>query len=214
MLKKVNWASAALSVIMIVVGILIIIYPDVTSDVAAMILGIGAIVYGAFNMISYFLLKPEQILHSNQFIIGFLSILFGILVLYKRDLIIDLVPVILGFIIVISGIYKLQTGIVAKKIGYQGASVYLILALISVALGIVVMFFLNGENMKTFLFIMIGVSLVYSGASDLFANAVLAAKFNSFLKGFEKKYSDAKNHVVDAEVVDEQEIHTDDDSQG
>lgn len=202
MLKKINWSSALSSIVMMIVGVLIIIYPEVTSDVAAMILGIGAIVFGAFNLLSYFMSKPDQILHSNQFMIGFLVALFGIFILYKRDLIVDLIPVILGFIIVMSGIYKLQTGIVAKKIGYGNASVYMILAIISIALGIVIMFFLNGDQMKNFLFILIGVSLVYSGASDLFANAFLAAKFNAFVKNFEKKVKDSEKNVVDAEAVE------------
>jgi uncharacterized membrane protein HdeD (DUF308 family) len=212
MFRNVNWSSVIGSLIMAVIGILVILYPEVTGDVAASILGIGAILFGGVYVLLYFFKDLHESLFSEEFVIGLTAIIFGVVVLTKRDLIISLIPVILGLVILISGFSKLQRGVVAKRIGYESSTIYLALAAVSIVLGIIVMFFLNGEDMRNALFILIGIGLIYSGATDLFANFFLAAKFNAFVKSFEEKKQEAEGKVIDAEAKETDSVKESDTS--
>jgi uncharacterized membrane protein HdeD (DUF308 family) len=210
MLKQVKWSSVLSSVAFIIVGILMIIYPNVSAAVVAYIIGIGFTVFGLINIAAYFLLDIHDTLYRNDFVIGLMALIFGVAVIVKKDLIADLIPLIMGLIIMTSGFTKLQRAVISKRIGYSDSKVYIILSLISIIFGIVVIFFLNGESMANILFIVIGAGLIYCGLSDLFANFFLAAKFNQFVKNFDNVKKEAEGKVVDAETSNEKPA--DDDS--
>lgn len=213
MLKQVKWSSVFSSAAFIVVGILMIIYPNISADVVAYIIGIGFAVFGLINIGAYFLLDVKDTLYRNDFVIGLMALIFGFAVILKKDLISDLIPLILGLIIMTSGFTKLQRAVISKRIGYSNSMVYIILALISIVFGLVVIFFLNGQNMANILFIVIGAGFIYCGISDLFANFFLAAKFNKFVKDFENAKKEAEGKVVDAEVTNETTVEEEKDTE-
>lgn len=210
MLKQVRWSSAVSSVAFIIAGILMIIYPNISASVVAYIIGIGFLVFGLINIIAYFLLDIHDVLHRNDFVIGLLALIFGLMVILKKDLIADLIPLILGLVIMTSGFTKLQRAVVSRRIGYSNSMIYVILAVISIVFGLVIIFFLNGSTMANVLFIVIGVGLVYCGISDLFANFYLAAKFNKFVKDWENLKNQADGKVIDAETTNETPVENTD----
>ena len=77
MLKQVKWESVVSSIALIVIGLLMIIYPNVSATVVAKIIGVCFIVFGAINIIAYFLLNIDDILYRNDFVIGLLALIFG-----------------------------------------------------------------------------------------------------------------------------------------
>ncbi|MCH3960721.1 MAG: DUF308 domain-containing protein [Solobacterium sp.] len=204
MLKQVKWSSVLSSAAFIIVGVLMIIYPNVSASVVAYIIGIGFAVFGVVNIAAYFMLDIQDTLYRNDFVIGLMALIFGIAVILKQDMIANLIPLILGLIIMSSGFAKLQRAIISKRIGYSDSRIYIILALISIIFGIVVMFFLNGESMASILFIVIGAGLIYCGASDLFANFFLASKFNQFVKQYKAAKDKVQGKVIDAETENEE----------
>jgi len=213
MFKQVKWGSVAASAALIIIGVLMIIYPNISVTVVARIIGIGFIAFGLINIIAYFLLDINDILHRNDFVYGLIALILGIAIIVKQNLILDLIPVILGIVIMTSGFAKLQNAIISRRIGYTNSMIYVILAVISIVLGIFVIFFLGGEKMANILFIVIGAGLIYCGASDLFANFFLAAKFNQFVKNFETAKKEAGDKVIDAETCNEKPVENTADKQ-
>jgi uncharacterized membrane protein HdeD (DUF308 family) len=205
MLKQVKWSSILLSVSYIVAGVLLIMFPSASGTVIAWILGIAAIVYGVIDLTTYFLLDVRESLNRNEFAVGVLCIIFGIILIVKKDIIVEFIPIIMGMIILASGFGMMQKAIVAKRIGYDRSGIYMILAIISIILGIAVMFFMNGQTARNVIFIVAGIGLMYCGASDLIATLFLAGKFNKFVKAFEnaaQAVSGKQPQTVDANVVD------------
>ena len=149
MLKQLKWRSLLLSAALIVAGVLLIVFPKLSASVICSVIGIGAIAFGIVNVVSYFLLDLKDTLYRNEFMIGVTSIISGLLIMNKQSLLIDLVPILLGLVIVASGLVKLQQSVVAYRIGYQKSLLYLILAAISVVLGLVVMFLMPGRPRRT-----------------------------------------------------------------
>ena len=186
MLKQLKWSQILMSVCYIFLGVLLIIFPDISGKVISYVLGGSAVVYGIVNLTIYFLLNVKDSLYRNEFIIGIASIVFGLLVILKSDIIVSLVPLLLGLIIMISGFINLQKGVVAYRIGYNRSMVYVLISAVSIVFGIAIMFFLSGKTATEVLFMVIGAGLVYSGGSDLVATLVLANKMNAFIKAFEQ----------------------------
>lgn len=202
MLKQLKWSSILMSVGYIVLGVLLILFPDISGKVISYVLGIGAMVYGIINLTIYFLLNVRDSLYRNEFIIGIASIVFGLLIILKTDVIVNLIPLLLGLIIMISGFINLQKGVVAYRIGYNRSLVYVLISAVSIIFGVTIMFFLSGKTATNILFTVIGAGLAYAGVSDLIATLVLANKMNAFIKAFEE----TAPKVIDAEA----EVHEED----
>lgn len=199
MLKNLKSWSILSAIVMIAVGLILMIFPGVSLTVVCTVLGIAFIAWGAIRILSYFMLSIEEFMYRSDMIAGLLFILGGVVMLARQNLMLDIIPILLGLVIVISGIAKLQNAVIAKRIGYDGATMYMILALISIIFGFVIMFFLSGTIAAKTLFVLIGAGLVYSGGSDLYVTLFISNKYNKFMKEFEK---DLDNRVIDVESED------------
>ena len=180
MLKQIKWTDVLMSLAYVVAGVLLIIFPDVSANVISWIIGIALIVYGIVSLTAYFLADIRDTLYNNNFVIGLMTIVFGLVVIVKKDMIMNLIPFILGLVIVSSGLAKLHRSIIAYRIHYSASMTYGLLGVVSIILGLITMFFLSGETTQNIIFIVIGCGLVYSGLSDLFIQFFLANKFNHF----------------------------------
>lgn len=205
MLKHIKWTDALLACAYVIAGILLIIFPDVSGQVISYICGGALIVYGIVSLTMYFMIDIRDTLYNNGFVIGLMTIVFGLAIIIKKDLIMDLIPFILGLFIVTSGLLKLHRAVIAMRIKYDASLTYAILGVVSIIVGIVVMFFLSGEFARNVIFIVIGCGLVYSGLSDLFVQFFLASKFNAFIKTFEQAVKDREDNVVDVQAVEKKE---------
>ncbi len=199
MLKEVKWSNILISIIYIVIGILLIAFPKVSGDVITSIIGIGFLALGAVAVINYFLIPVKDAFYRNDFVYGVIAIVFGLIIITKQNLIADLIPVILGIVITASGVRKVQQAIVAKRINYSQSAFYFVMGIISIILGVVIMFWLSGQTAKNIVFIVIGAGLVYDGVSDLIATLFLANKFSNFMKTFKNEEED---NVIDVTAED------------
>ena len=214
MLKHIKWTDVLMALAYVVAGVLLVIFPDIS---AKYIVGITSIVYGIVSLTAYFLADIRETLYNNHFVVGLITIIFGLAVIVKRDLIMNLVPFVLGLLIVTSGLVKLHRAVIAARIKYNASFTYALLGVVSIIVGIAVMFFLSGETTQNIIFIIIGCGLIYSGASDLFIQFFLASKFNAFMKRFEGAVKDAQSNVINVEAVEkpqEDEQSNDSDMEG
>lgn len=184
MLKQIKWSAIGLAAGEIAAGVLLVMYPALSSDVICYLIGVGACIFGIISLVRYFLMPLADTLFRNEFVIGVMSLLFGLIVMVKKDLIIGLIPVVLGMIIVFSGFIKLQRALVAFRINYGNAIWYACLGFVSVIIGFVIMFVLTPAQTQELIFRVIGGGLIYCGVSDLLTVFFLAASFNRYLNDF------------------------------
>ena len=143
-------------------------------------MGVGAIAAGLFSIIRFFTYELSESFYRNDFLIGIVIMTIGIVILFRPQVFISIIPFVLGIVIMFSSFSKLQDGITAKRLGYANHMLYIILALIDCVFGLIVLF--NPFDFATILFVIIGVGLVYSGASDLYVTIYLSKKFNEYYK--------------------------------
>lgn len=196
LLKQIKWDTLFMGVLYILLGIVALVIPETMEKLLGFLIGVVLIVAGAVSMISYLLRDAHQNYYHNDFLHGLLGILLGIVVLYKVDIIISLVPFLLGTLVLVSGLSKLQDVIDLKRLEYGNWIFMLVLAVINIILGLILIF--NPMAAATLLFRLIGIGLIFSGLTDCVTTIYFAGKIRNYF---------ADMNAVDStfvEIVDEE----------
>ena len=104
--NKFNFAFSA--IMYIVAGLILLICPEITTRTIAYSVGVIFVVMGLANVINYFRMELDLAYSSTAFVNGTLTTLIGLFIFIKSKTVISIIPVILGFMIIISGTFKLQ----------------------------------------------------------------------------------------------------------
>ena len=193
-LKELKWEAILTGILYILLGIVALVIPETMQKTLGYLIGIVLIVAGAVSMICYLLRDARDNYYHNEFVFGLVGIVVGVAVLYKVEVIISLIPFILGILVLFSGCSKLQDAIDLKRLSYGSWVGMLVVAVINIILGIVLI--CNPFKAAVLLFRVLGVGLILSGASDCFSTIYFARKFRRF-----KQEQDALDSTFE-------EIHT------
>ncbi|MGN1146780.1 MAG: HdeD family acid-resistance protein [Lachnospiraceae bacterium] len=178
-LKELKWQSILYAALYIVLGVILLLFPETTATTLCYAVGGAAIVIGVVSVCIYLFRDVSRNTYRNDFVSGLVSILLGIFIFYKVDLIISLIPFVLGIAVVVSGFLKLQDCIDVRRMGYGNGLALFILAIINVALGIVLV--LNPFSTAILLFRIIGIGLIFSGISDLVTTLYMSKKIKNYV---------------------------------
>lgn len=179
-LKEIKWDALLLAAFDILLGTVVLIFPETTARTLGYLVGVVLILAGAVSMICYLLRDAHQNYYHNDFLSGLVEIALGCLVLYKVDWIISIVPFIMGLLVLISGCSKLQDVIDMKRMGYGSWTGMLILAIVNVALGVVLM--ANPFEAAALLFRLMGLALIFSGVTDCVIIFYFAKKIKEYFR--------------------------------
>ena len=177
-LKELKWEAILTSVLYILLGIVALVLPETMQKTLGYLIGIVLIVAGLVSIVCYLLRDARENYYHNEFVFGLAGIVLGAAVLYKVEVIISLIPFILGVLVLFSGCSKLQDAIDLKRLSYGSWAGMLILAVINIILGIVLI--CNPFEAAIILFRVLGVGLIMSGASDCFSTIYFARKLRRF----------------------------------
>lgn len=139
-IKKSAWAAVIESLVIMIFGILLIAWPDITIVVIANILGAILIIGGVYQIINYFVVKGHQDFFNNGLLAGVVSMLIGIAAIVIGEEIADVFRVIIGIWMIYEALVRANTAIKLHSAGVHTWSYILIIALAMLALGIFVTF--------------------------------------------------------------------------
>ena len=178
MLKELKWEAILTGVLYILLGIVALVIPETMQKTLGYLIGIVLIIAGLISMVCYLLRDARENYYHNEFVFGLVGIVVGAAVLYKVEVIISLIPFILGILVLFSGCSKLQDAIDLKRLSYGSWVGMLVVAVINIILGIVLI--CNPFKAAIVLFRVLGVGLILSGVSDCFSTIYFARKFRRF----------------------------------
>lgn len=95
---------------------------------------------------------------------GILSCVLGFMLLFHSEYIMKLLPTFVGVLILIDGVFKIQTAIDAKRFGLTKWWLILMLSIIAVAAGIVLV--IRPINATLFVMRLIGLNLLIDGGMN------------------------------------------------
>ena len=139
-IKKSAWGAAFESIIIIVLGVLFIAWPETMVKVVSYIIGSFFIIKGAFQIINYFLAKGQNDFFNNDLLIGVISVLIGIAALVIGEDIANVFRVIVGIWLIYESLVRINTAIKLHSANIPVWKYVLILALVILVFGIFVTF--------------------------------------------------------------------------
>lgn len=164
-LRDLRSSSVLPALLCLVYGIVLIIWPDISSNFICYAIGAAIMLVGIIFVIRYIRKDLVRDFYRKDLVIGLIAISLGLVALLRVELIKGLIPTILGFVVLFSGIVKLQNAIDMFRMQYKYWFVILIFALLNVGFGILLI--MEPIWIVDVVFVLIGCGLVYSGLSDL-----------------------------------------------
>lgn len=174
-LKQSAWTAVIESLITVVMGILLIIWPDAVIKAIAYIVGIFFVVKGAYQVINYFLVKGQNDFFNNNLLFGIVSILIGVVALVMGEQIASVFRVIIGIWIIYESLVRMNTAIKLHAANIAAWKYILILALIMLVVGVFITFFTGA------VVALIGWTMVVTGVIGIVGDVMFIQYVNAII---------------------------------
>ena len=183
-LKKTAWGAVLESIATVILGILLICWPDTVIKVVAYVVAAFCIIKGSYQIINYFLVKGQNDLLNNNLLLGVISVLLGLALFLVGEEIINIFRIVIGIWIIYEALVRINTSIKLHAIDVSVWRYVLILALVMMLLGVFVAF--NSGAVV----ILIGWMMIAAGIIGLFSDIMFiqyVGKIADSLTGKTKK---------------------------
>ena len=137
MLKRLNkflYSSIAISVLMFLIGMIFLMFPEVSFETITYILSIILIVNGIYFMVE----KEGSLFFSGFLTLGIIDLLLGVVMLLNPDIVKTLFPIVAGIVMVTKSTFDFRMALVLKGYNYNNWLPILIFAVISIICGLII----------------------------------------------------------------------------
>lgn len=167
-LKSVKWNLVLAALAYVVLGVVLLIWPDTTGNVLCTLLGILLLGYGIFQIIGFFTRGDEGWGSGAVYLLaGLCAVALGVFALSSPEKVLSILPVALGAVVVVDSCMSLKRSFQLKELGMERWWVIALLAVVTLVFGLVVMF--NPFRSAMLVTRIVGGVLIYQGISDLVA---------------------------------------------
>ncbi|MFA9379089.1 MAG: HdeD family acid-resistance protein [Lachnotalea sp.] len=164
-LKSAKVGFILTAILSIVLGGVLIVYPQMSTTIICYAFGGILVICALFHVFFYFKYKEENNFVNFNLIIAIITGVIGTWIILKPVMVIMIIPVIFGLVLIIHGIDDIRQAVELKGKFYEFWWIALIVALLNVICAVIL--FVNPFKVVTTLVIVIGISLIYDGVSDL-----------------------------------------------
>ncbi len=164
--EKYTQNNTLMSIVMVLLGLLLFIWPGKTLELAAKILGVALLVGAAVSGYSWF--RDRNKSGGSDYgtlALAIICLVAGIIVLVAPKGVVTLLPKLIGLAIIVNGVLNIAQALELKNAGNASWVSSIVMAALTILLGLFLLFFAFGV-MKTAIMIIGGI-LVYNGASNL-----------------------------------------------
>lgn len=201
--KRIKWAYVLLSVFLLVLGILLVANPDTSMITICRILGGCALAVGVVKIVLYFVREVEGVAIRYDFAVGAFCIILGALLLWRAPTMVGFLSVVIGLLILVDSVFKLQVAIDSRRMGAATWWVTLLFTCVCMVMGGLLVFdpFSGQQVLAT----VMGVSLIADGLQNL-CTVVYAAVFVKDVKHAVRDAIDEATAVeTTGEIVEDEE---------
>ncbi len=161
-LKRVKADVTLSAILCVALGVVLVFWSEETIHVICKLLAVGLMIIGGVNLAGYFISHFKQTFTG---ILGAIVLLIGFWIFLKPETVVSLVPIVIGVILVVHGIKDIRLAVETKRNRYDRWWSVLIMAVVSLALGILCIVYAFG--LVKMAMIGVGIALIYDGLSDL-----------------------------------------------
>ena len=160
--KRVKADAIMSAVLCIALGVVLIVWPGETINIVCKVLAAGLIILGGVELFSYITNRNGYMFTG---ILGLIVLIVGVWIFLKPSSIVSLVPIVIGVILAVHGVQDVKMALESKNGGYDRWWIMLIIAIISIAFGVLCI--VNAFGMVKLGMKSVGPALIYDGISDL-----------------------------------------------
>ncbi|MCI5995295.1 MAG: DUF308 domain-containing protein [Blautia sp.] len=158
-----SWVLSA--ILTVLLGGVLIAYPADTSRVFCYCVGAAILAHGIFDIVRYCTGRNGEFFFRYDLIAGIVLCAAGIFMLFSPEIVMMMIPIIMGLYIIIDGAANIRRSIEMRRLGFSKWWLGLLTAVLTVALGGVMLW--NPFAAAEVTAIFIGSVLVYQGIMDL-----------------------------------------------
>ncbi len=171
-----TWAIV-LSAVTMVLGLVMICWPGISAVAICYLMGAVCIAAGIYEIIRYFDLGLIGVLFRYDLFLGLTSVLAGVLLLLHPNGALVILPVILGFYIILASVFSIQISTEARRFGFSGWWGALLLGIAGAILGVLMI--LDPFKGAKALMVFTGISLLVMGIECIYAIVCISKVFRS-----------------------------------
>ena len=136
-MKTAKIGYIVMSVLFCVLGVVLLFTPGVSALWIGRLLGIGLILFGAIKLVGYFSRDLFRLAFQYDLAFGLLLMVLGIVTLSHPGDALSFLCVMFGIPVLADGLFKIQIAIDAKRFGITKWWIVMVMAILTVAMGIV-----------------------------------------------------------------------------
>lgn len=164
-IREVKKSFCVLSAAYIVLGLVLLIWPDISVRTFCYVFGVGMIIFGCAHMIMYFVKDKLHSVMQMDMVCGIVGIATGLYILLKMEYVLEIIPFALGIVALLGSVVKLQNAFDLKRFGSRRWYIMLIFAVALLVTGALLI--ANPFEGLEVIVVLIGVSLIVDGVGNL-----------------------------------------------
>lgn len=149
----------------VILGVVLLIWPSGSLLIMAKLIGALVAVGGAGILILFFRDQSPLPVKSVMLVLGILLLVIGGMIFFNPKGLVELIPTIMGVFVLLSGIGNVAETITLSRNSYERWNLSLIFAVLTVALGLLLIF--RPFGIAKLIVRIAGIALIFDGATDL-----------------------------------------------
>ena len=173
-----------MNVATIILGILMVMFPDTINGLICQSIGAVLCVWGIIRIVKYFMERAENVFGSFGLVQGVAMLGFGIFLLVNPNFFVGFIDMVLGIVLLVMAVIKLQYAFDFLKLDSTRWWIQLIGAVIMAVLGILAL--TKPFGAANIVMILIGAGLIFSGLWDMISMHRMAGFVRDAVNGVKK----------------------------
>lgn len=165
LLKKVKANTILSSLLCAALGLVLVIWPDISMQIVCIAIGAVLILCGVIRLFGFFLNHDGSVYTQGNLVMGIVLVVVGIWIVATPGKVLAIIPIIVGILIVIHGVNNIQQTITLCKGKYSMWWLALIMALLTIGLGVLLI--IRPFAALDTVVMLIGFFLIYDGLSNV-----------------------------------------------
>ena len=178
--KKLKWNLILMSILYLALGIFLLMVPGTALNIVCYALGGVVLACAAVQLVRYFAVERGVFQSQLTLISGLVCLGLGAFLIIRSDIVVRILPIVFGLFVIFDSLGRIQNALELRRCEYSSWKGFLLLAVLSIVLGIVMILDPFG-TMET-LVMAIGVILIIEGALNLLSALYTVIAVKRFLK--------------------------------
>ena len=137
MAKKLKWNLILMSLLYLALGIFLLMVPGTALNVVCCALGGVVLACAAVQLVRYFVVERGVFQSQLTLISGLVCLALGAFLIIRSDVVVRVLPIVFGLFVIFDSLGRIQNALELRRCGYPSWKIFLLLAVLSVVLGIV-----------------------------------------------------------------------------